>query len=201
MNKMILLAVFLVVIPCLLASGPSVDIKSYSPGVAGERSAEVVFDVVNMDVENAGLDAFIVCRAPDGVSISSSLGAASGTGAQYVSERLTINRAPSQRAIYLSLNANSPGIRPVNCVLRYAPFIEQNGTRCYQKPDLQYDCALKDSYFRDIRLDQTIEFVSSSESLQDSDGWKTGAIWALVFLIVGSVLFLVKISQDRHREY
>ena len=81
----------LVVMALLLASqvyaeGLSLQLKRTNPGIASKKSAEIIFDVVNTDMTHK-IEGFIWCRSPDDVTISSTMGAASGSGAQYVSQR------------------------------------------------------------------------------------------------------------------
>ncbi|MBD3248520.1 hypothetical protein GF336_00560, partial [Candidatus Woesearchaeota archaeon] len=95
--------VMLVLMALVLASnvyaeGLSLQLKRTNPGIAGEKSAEIIFDVVNTDMTHE-LEGFIWCRSPDDVAISSTMGAASGSGAQYVSQKFFMDEGPSQKAI------------------------------------------------------------------------------------------------------
>ena len=66
------------------AEGLSLQLKRTNPGIAGKKAAEIIFDAVNTDMTHK-IEGFIWCRSPDDVFVSSTMGAASGSGAQCVS--------------------------------------------------------------------------------------------------------------------
>jgi len=109
------------------ADGLSVQLKRTNPGIANAKPAEIIFDVVNTDMDHK-IEGFIWCRSPDDVFISSSMGAASGSGAQYVSQMFFINEGPSQKALSLVLESNSPGDKNAGCIIKYIPYLEKEST-------------------------------------------------------------------------
>lgn len=105
------------------AAGLSIQLKRTNPGIAGEKSAEVIFDVVNTDFNNK-IEGFIWCRSPDDAVVSSTIGAGTGSGAQYVSPKFFMDTGPSQKAISLTIEADSPGDKRTGCTVKYAPYKE-----------------------------------------------------------------------------
>lgn len=105
------------------AAGLSIQLKRTNPGIAGEKSAELIFDVVNTDFNNK-IEGFLWCRSPDDSVVSSSIGVGSGSGAQYVSEKFYMDSGPSQKAISLTIEADSPGDKNTGCTIKYAPYKE-----------------------------------------------------------------------------
>ena len=159
-NVVTILLVLILLSATVLAS-PSVTIKRTNPGIAGQKAAEIIYDVVNVDIDYS-MEGFILCRSPDDIKITSVMGIASGSGAQYVSPMFEMEPGPSQKAVYITIESDYPGDYSTGCLLKYAPFKIINGTKCYQKMNLEYLCEQSDSVFREIRLDKTVPFVSSS---------------------------------------
>lgn len=120
------------------AAGLSIQLKRTNPGIAGEKSAELIFDVVNTDF-NYKVEGFIWCRSPDDAVVSSTLGAGSGSGAQYVSPKFNMDTGPSQKAISLTLEADSPGDKMTGCTVKYAPYEETVTDAQSESKDISYD--------------------------------------------------------------
>ncbi|RJQ21706.1 hypothetical protein C4580_02000 [Candidatus Woesearchaeota archaeon] len=142
------------------ANAPSIQIKRTNPGIAGVKPAEIIFDVVNTDL-NAKVEGFLLCKSPDDATISSSLGIGSGSGAQYFSPKFTMDQGPSQKSITLTLESSRPGDRRVDCSIKYAPYKEQTANaepiRAYFKTDGTITTKIEDAA-RELRLDKTVAF-------------------------------------------
>jgi hypothetical protein len=151
---------FLILFTSLVFAAPSVTIKRTNPGIAGEKAAEIIYDVINIDTDHS-LEGFIWCRSSDDIRIASVMGVASGSGAQYAGPKFEMEPGPSQKAIYITIESDIAGDYLTGCTLKYAPFKIINGTRCYQKQNLEYSCERVDSVFREITLDKTVPFVNS----------------------------------------
>lgn len=154
----VLLILLLVLTSTVLANGLSVTLKRTNPGIAEIKPAELIFDVVNTNVDYQ-VQGFIICQSPDDVTISSSLGFGSGSGAQYVSPTFEMGKAPSQKAVYFTIDSSVPGDFNSNCVFKYIFFREQNGQKKYLKMNLMEVSSVKDSDYRELRLDKSVPFV------------------------------------------
>lgn len=117
----IFIALFLV--GNVMATGLSVQLKRTNPGVVGEKSAELIFDVVNTDLTHK-IEGFIFCRTPDDAVITSTLGASTGSGAQYVSPKFTMDTGPYQRSMSITLESDTVGDKRADCTFKYIPFKE-----------------------------------------------------------------------------
>lgn len=214
MRKTIILAfIVLILIGSVLAADLSTQLKRTNPGIAGTKPAELIFDVVNIDTEHK-TTAFLLCRSPDDAVVSSSLGAAAGSGAQYISERFTMDTAPFQKSITLTVNSDTPGDRRTGCIIKYIPFKETTKTednktmttKQYLKLNGDYisETELKDDYYRELRLDKTVPFVKGMSDPKCPEGQATctandiidlgagGSIptWAIVVGVVIIVLLV-----------
>jgi len=142
-------------------NAPSIQLKRTNEGIPGIRPAEIIFDVVNIDMGNS-LEGFLLCKSPDDATISSTMGAASGSGAQYVSPRFVIDVGPSQKSITITLDSETPGEKKAQCVIKYAFFkeqvIEKGTVRKYIKNDGSFTTEMQDSLFKEARLDKTVLF-------------------------------------------
>ncbi len=215
MKKIIILLLAILLINNVFAAELSTQLKRTNPGIAGTKPAELIFDVVNIDTEHK-LTAFLLCRSPDDAVVSSSLGAASGSGAQYISERFTMDTAPFQKSISLTVNSDTAGDRRTGCIIKYIPFKETTKTegnvtttsKQYLKLNGDYisETELKDDYYRELRLDKTVPFVKSMSNPACPEGKGTtctandvidlgaaGSIptWAI---IVGVVLIVLLVA-------
>ena len=160
----------------VLADGLSVQLKRTNPGIAHTKSAELIFDVVNMDFGNE-LEGFLLCRSPDDVTISSTLGVGSGSGAQYISPKFEMNKGPSQKSISLTIDSEIVGDMRSGCILKYIPFTREikltqsydNATnitttnkktvRTFMKMNGETTSKVLDRDYRELRLDKNIPFV------------------------------------------
>jgi hypothetical protein len=141
MNKksvFVFLIVALLFVGTVSASGLSVQLKRTNPGIVGEKSAELIFDVVNTDFDHK-VDGFIWCKSPDDAVISSTLGVGSGSGAQYVSPKFSIDYGPSQKAMSVVLEADSPGDKNTGCTVKYAPYKEMGTGTSAVKEQISYE--------------------------------------------------------------
>ncbi|MFH1591466.1 MAG: hypothetical protein ABIC95_06075 [archaeon] len=131
-RKTRLFGIFLLIIlmsGVVSAQGISVQMKRTSPGISGNaKPSELIYDVVNLDVGHK-LTGFILCRSPDFTTISSSLGVASGSGAQYLSSTFELDEGPSQRAISLTFESMTAGDKEANCLLKYVFFKEEEASK------------------------------------------------------------------------
>lgn len=105
------------------ATGLSIQLKRTNPGVVGETPAELIFDIVNTDMTHE-IEGFIWCKSPDDATVSSTHGAASGSGAQYVGPKFVMDTGPSQKSMTLTINAVTPGDKRTGCIIKYAPLKE-----------------------------------------------------------------------------
>ena len=85
-------------------------------------TSELIFDVVNTDFDHK-IEGFLWCRSPDDAVVSSTLGVGTGA-AQYVSEKFYMDTGPSQKAISLTIEADSAGDKRAGCTIKYAPYKE-----------------------------------------------------------------------------
>ena len=136
MFAFLIMAVLLV--SSVSAAGLSIQLKRTNPGISGEKSAELIFDVVNTDF-NSKIEGFLWCRSPDDAIVSSSIGVGSGSGAQYVSEKFFMDTGPSQKAISLTIEADSPGDKNTGCTIKYAPYKETATEGETKAEDINYD--------------------------------------------------------------
>ncbi|MBL7101062.1 MAG: hypothetical protein ISS23_03855 [Nanoarchaeota archaeon] len=118
---MAMLAIFLA--GTVFAATLSIQLKRTNPGIAGKKSATLIYDVVNMDTEHM-MKGFIVCQSPDDARVTSSYGAGTGTGAQYVSPFITMDKGPYQSSMTLTLDADSTGDKNAGCIFKYIPYKE-----------------------------------------------------------------------------
>ncbi|MDP2908664.1 MAG: hypothetical protein Q8N77_02560 [Nanoarchaeota archaeon] len=124
MKKLLfLLAVIVLLVSSVTAATLSVQLKRTNPGIAGEKAATLIYDVVNMDTEHL-VRGFIVCQSPDDVLVTSSYGAGTGTGAQYVSPFLTMDKGPYQSSMTLTVESDSVGDKQAGCIFKYIPYKE-----------------------------------------------------------------------------
>jgi hypothetical protein len=113
------------------------------------------------------LEGFLLCKSPDDAVISSTMGAGSGSGAQYVSPRFIIDAGPSQKSITITLDSDTPGEKKAECVIKYAFFkeaaVENRTVRKYIKSDGSFTTEKQDSLFKEIRLDKTVLFKEETK--------------------------------------
>jgi hypothetical protein len=186
MKKQIVFALMcLLLAQVVLADGLSVQLKRTNPGIAGVKSAELIFDVVNMDLGNE-IEGFLLCRSSDDVRISSTLGVGSGSGAQYVSPKFEMDKGPSQKSMSIVLDSETKGDMTTGCILKYIPFKtetkyietynnETNQTETkeetvtiYLKMNLETITNPLDRDYREIRLDKTVPFVEKQNNVDVS---------------------------------
>jgi len=124
MKKLVvLLAMIVLLVGSVYAATLSVQLKRTNPGIAGKKSATLIYDVVNMDTEHM-VRGFIVCQSPDDARVTSSYGAGTGTGAQYVSPFITMDKGPYQSSMTLTIDADSTGDKNAGCIFKYIPYKE-----------------------------------------------------------------------------
>jgi hypothetical protein len=162
MNKKLILLVIIsfVLIQTVSAEGLSIQLKRTNPGIAQIKPAELICDIVNTDMTHK-IEGFVWCKSPDDIKVSSTEGLASGSGAQYISPIFFMDEAPSQKAVYFTIESDYEGDFSTGCVFKYVPYKEVNGEILYQKMNLEYTSERTDNLFREIRLDKTVPFVSS----------------------------------------
>jgi hypothetical protein len=186
-------AVMILLIQNIAADGLSVQLKRTNPGIANTKSAELIFDIVNMDF-GYQVEGFLLCRSPDDVTVSSSLGAGSGSGAQYISPKFEINNGPSQKYLSLVIDSEIEGDMRTGCILKYIPFTETvvvtgsyfdelanqtlnstKATRTYQLMNGATTTTPEDRDYRELRLDKTVPFAKKQMGVSAScpDGQTT----------------------------
>lgn len=132
---LVLLAVIVLLVSSVSAATLSVQLKKTNPGIAGKKAATLIYDVVNMDTEHL-VRGFIVCQSPDDVLVTSSYGAGTGTGAQYVSPFLTMDKGPYQSSMTLTVESDSVGDKQAGCIFKYIPYKEvaEGSTETVKEP-------------------------------------------------------------------
>jgi hypothetical protein len=149
----------------------SVQLKRTNNGVIGEQNAEIIFDVVNTGMSTK-IEGFLLCRSPDDVLVSSSLGAGAGSGAQYISPKFYINEGPSQKALSLYLEGTSTGPKRASCTIKYLQFREEaTDTNSAKKVYILLNGNEvenpTDSDYSELRLDNTVAFTEKAEVTEE----------------------------------
>ncbi|MDP2907914.1 MAG: hypothetical protein Q8O03_08300 [Nanoarchaeota archaeon] len=120
----VLLAMIVLLVGSVYAGSLSVQLKRTNPGIAKVKSAQLIFDVVNTDMDHK-MQGFIWCMSPDDATVSSSYGAGTGTGAQYVSPLFYMDKGPYQSSMTLTIGADSVGDKNAGCTFKYIPYKEK----------------------------------------------------------------------------
>lgn len=150
----------------------SVQLKRTNPGVPRVQPSELIFDVVNTDLTHQ-VQGFLLCQSPDDAVISSTYGVGSGSGAQYLSPVFFMDVGPTQEAMTLTLNADSPGDKRASCSIKYIMFKmvetqvvdEETGestteeVKQYLKIDGEYGETADDVDYLVYEFDKTVPFV------------------------------------------
>jgi len=185
----ILAVVSLFLMPVLAEGDVSLQFKSSTPGIAGEKSAEIIFDVVNTDLTHK-IEGFLWCQTPDNTVVSSSLGAGAGSGAQYISPIITMNEGPSQKSITLTLDTAYEGTYDAKCYIKYIPYLLSNTTKSFLKMNGVYTETVTDSDYRLLRLDNLIEIRGASKSLDLPEWLQDNWIIAVIILLVIAIAYI-----------
>jgi len=99
----------------------SVQLKRTNPGIAKEKSAELIFDIVNTNLGHE-MEGFLWCKSPDDAIVTSTYGVGMGSGAQYVSPKFVMDVGPSQEAMTITIEADTAGDKRTGCYVKYIPF-------------------------------------------------------------------------------
>lgn len=183
-KALLVLAVLAIMMVSTAAAQLSVQLKRTNPGIAKEKQAELIFDIVNTNI-NHKVEGFLWCRSPDDAVVSSTYGVGSGSGAQYVSPKFQMDVGPSQQAMTITVGADTPGDKSTGCYVKYIPYKivttkttkvtpGVNGSeptseevseesRQYLKLNGNYVSqeALQDGDYSQIRLDKSVPFVAA----------------------------------------
>ncbi len=153
----------------VFAAGMSIQLKRTNPGVAGKKSAELIFDVVNTDMTHK-IEGFIWCRSPDDAVVSSSMGVGSGSGAQYVSPIFTMDSGPYQKSMSLTIEADTPGDKRAGCIIKYIPYKEKLDGGEKTTTDIDFDDTIT-SEITDVSGFQVsmTNFVAATEATEDEE--------------------------------
>lgn len=157
------------------AGGLSLQLKRTNPGIAGEKSATLIFELVNTDMEHK-LQGFIWCMSPDDARVSSSYGASTGSGAQYVSPLFYMDKGPYQSSMTLTIDAGSVGDKNPGCYIKYILFTEKlnlntnSAIKVYQKISGEEMTSVTDMDYREMRLAKTVPFVAKMSNPQCPEG-------------------------------
>lgn len=211
------LAVALLMMSTVYADGLSIQIKRTNPGIAKEKSAEIIFDVVNTDMTHK-VEGFIFCRSPDDAVVSSSLGVGSGSGAQYISPKFEIETGPAQKAMTLTLDADVAGDKRTGCIIKYIPFkeeeveeevtttttdeegnevtetrMEASMERSFLKLNGDYIDSATDNDYREIRLDKSVPFSGpTAEEGAGIEGFvRDNPVWIVLILLALGVAYVM----------
>lgn len=182
----------------------SIQLKTTNEGVvstdqAAGRPAEIIFDVVNTDMTHK-MEGFIWCRSPDDAQVSSSLGAGSGSGAQYVSPKFTVNEGPSQKSISLTMTSLSVGQKLTGCIIKYifvGQKVEGTGDNAvtktiYTRPmGTGGDIATpSDEDYAELRLDNALVFKEAAAPA----GKGIGRIPTTYLIVIGFVVLALGVA-------
>lgn len=220
----IVAALMLIVVQMAVADGLSIQLKRTNPGIVSVKSAELIFDIVNTDF-GYQIEGFLLCRSPDDVTVSSTLGAGSGSGAQYISPKFELNNGPSQKYLSLVIDSEVEGDMRTGCILKYIPFSEKAGasyfdeatnqtittsTRQYVRMDGQIIEKPLDKDYRELRLDKTVPFVAKQKGVDAScpEGQtscnaneviinKNWFMYGFIALVIIGVVLLVVVASRR----
>ncbi|MBR9678467.1 MAG: hypothetical protein GOU97_04225 [Nanoarchaeota archaeon] len=175
--------------PVLAEGDLSMQLKTSSPGIAGVKSAELIFDVVNTD-QTLKIEGFLWCNTPDNTAVASSLGAGTGA-AQYVSPKFTMNTGPSQKSIELTLDSAFAGTYNANCHIKYIPYKETTTTegndtittKTYLLMNGNYisESEVTDNEYRLLRLGNNFEINDPATDFNME--WLTNN-WLIIAIIV-----------------
>ena len=158
------------------ASGLSVQLKRTNPGIAGQKSAELIFDIVNTDFANK-IEGFLWCNSPDDAVVSSTMGVASGSGAQYLSPRFTMDTGPAQKSISLTMSSDSAGDKRTGCTVKYAPYVETVGEPTEVTRDISYDGSITKTITTVSDVDVSlVSFVPGTEKTENQSAVPAKAI-------------------------
>ncbi len=170
----------LFVVGTVSAATLSIQLKRTNPGIAGKKSATLIYDVVNMDTEHM-VKGFIVCQSPDDARVTSSYGAGTGTGAQYVSPFITMDKGPYQSSMTLTIDADSPGDKNAGCIFKYIPYKEVTEGKETVKEEIDWTGAV-DANGKDVHgyLVSITEFIPAVEDDPETEEIETAAAKAKI---------------------
>lgn len=172
-----ILAIVSLLVLSAVSAQLSVQLKRTNPGIAGVKNAELIFDVVNTDFTHE-IEGFLWCQSPDDAVVSSSYGAGSGSGAQYVSPKFMMDVGPSQEAMTLEVNADNPGDKDAGCSIKYIPFrMTEEGVKEYLTIAEEYAETIVDADYRVEYLDKTLPFARSCVVDLSCPGGATHCSW------------------------
>ncbi len=148
----------------------SLQLKRTNPGIPDIQSSELIFDVVNTDFTHE-IEGFLLCMSPDDATISSTYGAGSGSGAQYVSPKFFMDVGPSQEAMTITVDSSSQGDKDAGCMLKYIQYkmetVEDTGLGTTEQKlyyvDGAYTTTPEDADYTVETLDKTLPFVTGFE--------------------------------------
>lgn len=196
-NKtMIFFLLALMLVGNVAADGLSVQLKRTNPGIAGSKPAELIFDVVNTDL-NHRIEGFIWCRSPDDSVVSSTLGASIGSGAQYVSDRFFMDTGPTQKAISLTIDSNSEGDKNAGCILKYIPYKETviAGEPIVKKVDFKGTVGKTDTNVNGYKV-KISDYKLSQEEVKEGDKTVNKTTSQSVKVIVNDIPKEVQVGKE-----
>lgn len=199
MDRKILLGLLLTLFisPIFSYTTPTVSIKSTSNGIVSKQSATIIFDVSNQDMDHS-MEARMSCISPDGVTVAASLGSSQGTGGQYISPVFTMEPG-TIKAITLTIASTMAGMKYSGCTVRYVPFLTQNGTKQYYKPNLgeyvpETTGMIKDPLYNDLSVGDSVEFTVAQFEIPEF----LRQYWWVI--IIGLVVIALLVGAVRRRE-
>jgi len=169
----ILLVMIVLLVGSVSAATLSIQLKRTNPGIAGKQSSTLIYDVVNMDTEHM-MKGFIVCMSPDDARVTSSYGAGTGTGAQYVSPFITMDKGPYQSSMTLTIDADSVGDKNAGCIFKYIPYKEVTEGKETVKEPIEWTGAI-DATGKDVHgfLMTITEYTAAVEDDPETDEVET----------------------------
>ena len=139
------------------AISPNVISKALTQGIIGTKDAEIVFEVSNEDAQHK-IEGFLACDVPSDIIVTSSIGAATGEEAQYMTQKFTLDPSPSRKSMSLRFSSFDEGHKLITCSLKYAFFLKHG----YLTQHGQYVKDISEAY-QEVTINRDISFAYPKE--------------------------------------
>jgi hypothetical protein len=163
---------------------PNVITKRVTPGTINVQDGEIVFEISNED-PNHKLKGYLACDIPNDVIVTSSIGAATGEEAQYISPTFTVDPAPARESMSLRLSTQNEGSKYVRCSINYALFKEGKG---YVTTDGEYGPDIK---YQQVTVNRDIVFKKEPKEEVREDFLSKNIYYVLGGIGLLIILFLI----------
>ncbi|MFH1638019.1 MAG: LNR domain-containing protein [Candidatus Woesearchaeota archaeon] len=168
------------------AKAIGVTLKRIAPGIIGKEDGEVIFEISNND-PNHKLEGILGCEIPNDVIVTSTIGAAAGDLSKYLSERFTLDPAPSMKSITLRLSSQSEGNKYVKCDADYVLYKEGSG---YLVPDGSYK---SEKRYQRVTLNRDIIFSKEGSETKTQIQDTVSSNKSIIYIVVGIGLVVLLI--------